>query len=231
MELGRLLKDGGSDMLAGGRTDARVELRGHGASWRALMASATGEVVVSVGEGRLRNSAIDWAGGDLLVQLVGVLNPLSRTEDATPMSCAAVRFVVKDGIATAERGIAVETAKVNVVGTGTVNLRDEHLDLGITPRARDGIGLSLTAPLVGMARVRGTLAEPALSLDELGAVRTAVSAGAAVATSGLSLVGEALFDRLTADSNPCRTALGTAAAKPPAPDKKARTGRKADGRH
>lgn len=231
VELGRLLKDGGSDMLAGGRTDARVELRGHGASWRALMASATGEVVVSVGEGRLRNSAMDWAGGDLLVQLVGVLNPLSRTEEATPMSCAALRFVVKDGLATAERGIAVETAKVNVVGTGTVDLRDEHLDLGITPRARDGIGLSLTAPLVGMARVRGTLAEPALSLDELGAVRTAVSAGAAVATSGLSLVGEALFDRLTADSNPCRTALGTAAAKPPAPDKRAKAGRKAEGRH
>lgn len=227
VELGRLLRDAGSDMLAGGRSDARIDLRGHGASWRALMASASGEAVVSVGEGRLRNSSIDWAAGDVLVQLVGVLNPFSRSEDSTAMSCAAMRFVVKDGVATADRGIAVETAKVNVVGAGTVDLRSEHLDLGITPRARDGIGLSLTSPLAGMARVRGTLAEPALSLDELGTVRTAVSVGAAVATAGLSLVGEALFDRLTGDSSPCRTALGTASVvKQPVPEKKGKAPRK-----
>lgn len=228
IDLGRLLKDSGVDALTGGRTDARLELRGAGDSWRALMASASGEAVVSVGDGRLRNTAIDWAGGDLLVQLVGLLNPLSRSEDTTPLSCAVARFVVRDGIATADRGIAVETAKVNVVGAGTVNLRDEHVDLGVTPRARDGLGLSLTAPLAGMTRVRGTLAEPALSLDELGTVRTAASAGAAFATGGLSLLGEALFDRATADSAPCRTALGSAASSKPAakaPEKKARKSR------
>lgn len=229
MDLGRLLKDSGVDALSGGRTDARLEFRGHGQSWRALLASSSGELVVSVGEGRLRNTALDWAGGDLLVQLVGVLNPLSRSEEATPLSCAAARFTLKDGIATADRSIAAETAKVNVVGAGTIDLRDEHLDLGLTPRARDGIGLSLTSPLAGMTRVRGTLAEPALSLDELGTVRAAASVGVAVATGGLSLVGEALFDRLSGDTSPCKTALGGAApAKPAAkaPDKKPRKAKK-----
>ena len=228
LDLGRLLQDAGNEALTGGRTDLRVDLRAAGPSWRALMASASGEAVVSVGEGRLRNTALNWAGGDLLVQLVGILNPLSRSEDSTPLSCAVARFVVRDGIATADRGIAVETAKVNVVGAGTVNLRDEQLDLGITPRARDGIGLSLTSPLAGMTRIRGTLAEPALSLDELGTVRTAATVGAAVATGGLSLVGEALFDRLTGDSNPCRTALGAAAPAAKAGDKKAGKGKKAE---
>ncbi|MGE5517346.1 MAG: AsmA family protein [Bacteroidota bacterium] len=228
VDLGRLLKDAGLDVLAGGHTDSRLDLHGQGESWRALMASLSGEVVVSIGDGKLRNTALDWAGGDVLVQLAGVLNPLSRSEDTTPLSCAVARFTVKDGLATADRGIAVETAKVNVVGAGTVNLRDEHLDLGITPRARDGIGLSLTAPLAGMTRVRGTLASPALALDELGTARSAASVGAAVFTSGLSLVGEALFDRITADSTPCRTALGSAPTVKPAakmPEKKARKGR------
>jgi hypothetical protein len=137
------------------------------------------------------------------------------------------RFTVKDGIATADRGIAVETAKVNVVGAGTVNLRDEQLDLAVTPRARDGLGLSLSTPLAGMTRVRGTLAEPALSLDELGTARAAASVGAAVATAGLSLVGEALFDRLTGDSSPCRTALGAAPAKPADKKKPGKKGKKA----
>lgn len=221
IDLGRVLKDAGMDTLSGGRTDLRIDLHGKGESWRALMAGLSGEALVSVGDGKLRNTALDWAGGDLLTQLVGVLNPLSRSEDVTPLSCAVARFVLRDGIATADRGIAVETAKVNVVGAGTVNLRDEQLDLGITPRARDGIGLSLTSPLAGMTRVRGSLASPAFSLDELGAARTAASVGAAFATGGLSLVGEALFDRITGDSSPCRTALG-GAAPAKAPDKKKR---------
>lgn len=224
IDLGRVLKEGGSDALSGGRTDVRIDLGGRGPSWRALMASLSGETVMSVGDGRLRNTAIDWAGGDLLIQVLGVLNPLSRAEPTTPLSCAVARFTVKDGIATADRGIAVETAKVNVVGAGTVNLRDEQLDLAVTPRARDGLGLSLTTPLAGMTRVRGSLAEPALSLDEVGTARAAASVGAAVATGGLSLVGEALFDRLTGDSSPCRTALGAAPAKPA--DKKAKPGKK-----
>lgn len=216
VDLGRLLKEGGQDVLAGGRSDLRLDLRGRGESWRALMASVSGESVLSVGEGRVHNTAIDWAAGDLLIQMLGVLNPLSRAEEHTPLSCAVVRFVVRDGVATADRGIAVETAKVNVVGSGTIDLRDERLDLGIAPRARDGIGLSLTTPLAGLTRVRGTLAEPALSLDELGSARTAASVGAAVATGGLSLLGEALFDRLTADDTPCRTALGTSVPAKPA---------------
>lgn len=213
VDLGRMLKEAGIDALAGGRSTLRLDLRGRGESWRALMASASGESVLSVGEGRVHNTAIDWAAGDLLIQVLGVLNPLSRSEDDTPLSCAVVRFVVRDGIATADRGIAVETAKVNVVGSGTVDLRDERLDLGIVPKARDGIGLSLTSPLAGLTRVRGTLAEPSLSLDEMGTARTAASVGAAMATGGLSLLGEALFDRLTGDDTPCKTALGNAPAK------------------
>ncbi|MBC7952021.1 MAG: AsmA family protein [Rhodospirillaceae bacterium] len=216
VDLGRMIKDAGSDALTGGRSDARLELSGHGASIRALMASATGEAVVSVGEGRLHNKAVDWAGGDVMFQVLGALNPLGRHEDTTPLTCAVARFVVKDGMATSTNGIAVETAKVNVVGAGTVNLRNEALDLGVTPRARDGIGLSLSSPLAGMTRIRGTLAEPSLGVDELGTLRTAASAGAAVATGGLSLLGELLVDKFTADSTPCRTALGQPAPRSPA---------------
>ncbi|MBC7907797.1 MAG: AsmA family protein [Rhodospirillaceae bacterium] len=216
VDLGRVAKETGSNLLTGGRSDARLELKGSGPSVRALLASATGEAVVSVGEGRLHNKTVNWAGGDLMFQLLGALNPLGKHEDTTPLTCAVARFVVKDGIATTTNGIAVETAKVNVVGAGTVDLRSEALDLGIAPRARDGIGLSLSTPLSGMTRVRGTLANPSMGIDELGTLRTAASAGAAIATGGLSLLGELLVDKFTADSTPCRTALGQPATRPPA---------------
>jgi len=40
-----------------------------------------------------------------------------------------------------------------------------------------------------------------------------VSVGAAVATGGLSILAQGLFDKSTADENPCDTALGIAAKK------------------
>lgn len=210
VELGKLP---GNGVLSGGKTDVRIDLKAAGESVRALMASADGEAVVSVGEGRLNNKVVDWAAGDLLNQFAAILNPLGKTEDATPLSCAVVRFTLRDGIATANKGIAMRTAKVDVVGSGTVDLRTETLDLGITPRAREGVGLSLSGPLSGLTRLRGTLANPTIGLDEEGSVRAAASVGAAVATGGLSLLGELILDRVTADSDPCRTALGQSPGK------------------
>ncbi len=124
------------------------------------------------------------------------------------MSCAAVRFVLNDGLASAEDGIALRTDKVDVIGSGTVNLRDEALDLGIRPRARGGVGLSITTPLAGLVRVSGTLAKPSMGIDAVGTLKTAASIGAGVATGGLSTLGELLVDKVVADSDPCRTALG-----------------------
>lgn len=210
VELGQL---GKQEMIKGGKSDLKIELKGRGESVRALMASLTGETVLSVGEGKVRNKALNWASGDLLLQVLGALNPLARREETTNLSCAAVRFTVRDGMATANKGIAVRTDKVDVVGSGTVNLRTEGLDLGIWPSAREGVGLSLTGPLAGMTRIRGTLAHPAIGIDPKGSLRTAASVGAAVATGGLSILGETLVDRFSADSDPCRTALGQSPAK------------------
>lgn len=39
-------------------------------------------------------------------------------------------------------------------------------------------------------------------------LKTAASVGTAVATDGLSILAQGLFDRATADDDPCATALG-----------------------
>jgi len=208
-ELGKLQD---KSPLSGGKSDMKVDLKGRGSSVRAIMASMTGETVISVGQGRLANKAINWAAGDLLFQVLGSLNPLSKSEDYTNMSCAAVRFLVRDGIATADKGIALRTEKVDVVGSGTVNLKNERLDLGIKPQARGGVGLSLSTPLAGLVRVNGTLAKPSMGIDTAGTLKTAASVGAGVATGGLSTLGGLLLDKVAPDSDPCLTALGKSQA-------------------
>lgn len=209
VELGKL---GTHTIMTGGKSDMKVNLRGQGNSVRALMASLTGETVLSVGEGKLQNKAMNWAAGDLLFQVLGALNPMAKSEDTTSLSCAAARFTILDGIATADKGIAARTDKVDVVGSGTVDLRSENLDLGIRPTPREGVGLSLSSPIAGMTRIRGTIARPSIGIDAGGTLRTAASVGAAAATGGLSLLGEKLIDKVSADADPCRTALGQSQA-------------------
>ena len=209
VELGKL---GNHTIMSGGKSDLKVSLKGHGESVRTLMASLNGETVLSVGEGKMQNKSMNWAAGDLLFQVLGALNPMAKSEDTTSLSCAAARFTIRDGMATADKGIAARTDKVDIVGSGTVDLRSENLDLGIRPTPRQGVGLSLTSPIAGMTRIRGTLAHPAVGIDATGTLRTAASAGIAVATGGLSLLGEKLVDKVTADADPCRTALGQSQA-------------------
>jgi len=224
VEIGKLA---GKGPIIGGKSDLKADLKGSGDSVRAIMASATGETSVGVGEGKLRNKAVDLAAGDLLFQVLGALNPFAKSEDTTQMTCAAVRFVIRDGVATADKGIAMRTNQVDVVGSGTVDLRSEELDLGIKPRARGGVGLSLSSPLAGLVKVGGTIAKPSIGIDAAGTLKTAASVGAGVATGGLSVVGEMLIDKVTADEDPCRTALGLAQqsqAKPKTETKKQSSG-------
>jgi len=203
-----LEKLGVSGFLQGGSTDLDVRLRGDGASIRDLMAGLDGEVTVRMGDGRVRRQALELAGADVAMQLLDALNPLAKRAEYTPLSCAVAHFQVKDGIAGAQNGVAIETDSVNIVGSGAVDLRTERLDFTVKPEAREGLGINVGSSLAGLVRISGRLAEPTIGVDSEGAARTAASVGAALATGGLSVLGQALLDRTSRDPHPCQTALG-----------------------
>lgn len=219
-DLGAVVKSaGGAAGVKGGVLAARIDLRGQGDSPRAVMASLGGSAQVTVNNAVLDNRSLDWLGGDLPTQVVTSLNPLGASDTGTALQCAVARFTIKTGLASANRGLAVETDATTMAGGGSVDLRDERLDLVMQPRARQGVGLSV-APTT---RVQGTLAHPRIGLDEEGTARTAASAAAAVATGGISLLGEMVFDRMTADDHPCQTALGKSGATKSATGKSDKT--------
>lgn len=205
---GQLARDlGGQDILNGGPTDILVDLSGSGDTQQSLFASLTGTVQVSVGPGQLNNSALDTFGGDVVSNAVGALNPFAGESTQSRLKCAAVRFVAADGQARADRGIALETQKMVVVGSGAIDLASESIDFVIKPEAREGLGINLGG-VASIVRVTGTLGEPSVGLNPLEAGKKALSVGAAIATGGLSLLAEGVFDRITAVDSPCRVALG-----------------------
>ena len=107
--------------------------------------------------------------------------------------------------ATTDKGIAAQTGKMNLIGSGVINLKTEELEIQIHPKAREGLGIG-AGTLAQLVRVGGTLAEPKPEPDPVGVLKTGASIGAAVFTSGLSLLAEGLFRHVTADKSPCVTA-------------------------
>ena len=211
-QAGQLVKElAGEDVLEGGPMDVNVKLTGAGDSQQTLVASLDGELRVSIGKGRLRNGALDAMGADIAMQALNAINPFAGQEAQTELNCAAMRFAFGGGKAVADKGIAAETSKMIVVGSGVVDLRSEEIDFTIKPEAREGLGLNIGG-IASIVRVSGTLAQPEFGLNALEAGKTALSVGAAIATGGISLLAEGLVNRLTASSEPCRTALGLAPA-------------------
>jgi uncharacterized protein involved in outer membrane biogenesis len=195
---------GHAGSISGGNIDLALNLAGPGDSVARFMGGANGEIRANVGAARTSGAALDF-GGDVLTKVADLANPSRRTEKYTEIKCAVVRLPVHDGVATAQRTIAVETARVDLVAAGTINLRSEALDLALRSNVKEGLGIG-AASLAELVRVTGTLANPTVGIDTLGSARAALSVGGAIMTGGLSLLGEAALKRGTADPHPCQTA-------------------------
>jgi hypothetical protein len=178
------------------------ELSGQGRSAREVMAGLNGYAAVDEGSGRLNNSILNLVAADVIIELVEMLNPFRKNAPYTELECGVLVAVVKDGRVTLEP-LAAQTDKVTIVGHGKINLQNEKLDFMWAAKPRKGFGVSASAITNRYLKLGGTLAEPALEVDPIGA---ATKTGAALATAGLSIVARGMWDRVTAERKVCKHA-------------------------
>ncbi len=204
IDLGEMLSRFGQPQLVdGGSTDLDLDMHGRGKTLPAVLGSLNGNIRMRIGPNRINNVAIDVDSG-IIARMFSAANPFQKTDPDTQVKCIAVRVPVKDGILKSEHNAAVETAKYNLIATGTVNLRTEALDLAVTPVVTGGLGLTEIPTIVSLS---GTFAAPSVGLTAGGAIKSAASIGATIAVPGLSNLAGSLFRKITADQNPCATAL------------------------
>lgn len=189
--------------ISGVATDVTIKVNGNGNSVSQIMAGLNGKFLITSSKGVVKGAGISAANTGLLA----MLNPTTKSNAETQVECVVVNFDIKDGIATTDKGIALATRQMSVVGSGIIDLKTEKLDINIKPHAREGMGLN-AGQLAGMVKVGGTLANPKPGVDTTAALTTGLSATTALATGGLSMLAQGLLDRTTADANPCATALG-----------------------
>jgi len=139
--------------------------------------------------------------GDMLEEIVNRLNPFRSVATYTDVVCHAGAMSIRNGNLALEPGVVLRTKKMDIASGGTINLRKESLDLAFNTRSRRGIGISAGKAITPYFKIGGTMASPRFVVDPKG---IALSGGAAVATGGLSILAEGLWDRWVASAgNPC----------------------------
>lgn len=190
LDYGELLKQRGMTDIATGKLDAKVDVSGVGGSVRALMASLNGMLFVKTENGKIDSSALNIVSSDVMSALPGM-----NSKDDKTLRCGVVNFDIKDGIANA-KALVFETGGLSAIGVGTVDLREEKLNLLIDPRAKQ---TSLASAAIVPVAITGTLLKPEWALDKaalLGNTASTVAKGAAAfATMGLSLLVESAAKR------------------------------------
>jgi uncharacterized protein involved in outer membrane biogenesis len=151
-----------------GLVGAHVRLKGTGNSIATMLAGASGEMGLAISGGELSN---------LLVEIMGldggeIIKFLAGGDQKTAIRCGVASFKVNDGLATSE-ALVFDTDDTNIGGSGSINLKDETLNLRLSPRPKDKSILSVRTPIY----LHGPFSGPSVSLEK---GRLATRAGAAV---------------------------------------------------
>lgn len=140
----------------------RVRLSGVGASVREAAANANGEVVLVTPSGEVREAFAELSGINVTRGL-GLL--LSDDDSRIPIRCGVASFTVTNGIARS-RTFVIDTETVLIGGSGTINLRNETLDLNVQGEPKELRLVRVAAPISIEGRLRaprvGVEAEDAL---------------------------------------------------------------------
>jgi uncharacterized protein involved in outer membrane biogenesis len=197
--------------VSGGKTRATLDAKATGASLHQWLASMDGTISVLVGPAQLRN--LPGSSNATLDRVSEAVNPFRKAQGATELKCAVIRLPVRDGVARVDRGIALETAELGVSASGTLDFRNETLDLALKPQVRQGIPINV-AGLADVVRVRGSFEQPQISIDPVKSAESIARIGAVIGTGGWSLLGETLLSTNAASDSPCAIALGAKSAAP-----------------
>jgi len=142
LQLRRLFEKAEGLSTSLGQINGDVKLAGSGRSIAEILGAADGGLTLVMTDGRVSETLMEEAG----LNIANVLISKMRGDQLIDIHCAAAAFSVKDGVANADLFVFdTENALVDI--SGTVNLRDERVDLTLHPHTKGLRIFSLRSPL------------------------------------------------------------------------------------
>ncbi len=178
-QAGELLAGLGQDKMVEAPLEMKAGLAGSGKSIAGIMARLNGKLVAILQKGKINNQYVEVVGGGFGSILGNMVVPTAKNKPHTNLNCLVVGFNVVGGKAKS-KVILLNTENMVVLGEGQVNLGSEELDLVMHPSPKEGVTEKATGGLASVSlgglskpfKLTGTLADPRLGIDELGAATT-----------------------------------------------------------
>ena len=209
--------------IRGGKVRASLDVNGRGTTPHRVASTMSGTILVVSGPATLSRSTVQEESA--VSQIAGALDPFRTVDAATELRCAVFRLPLADGIAHVDRSIAIETGKIAGSASGTLNFRDETLDLSVQPQIREGVRIDVSQ-FASLVRIRGRFDKPAVAIDAEQSAQMIAKLGVLGAKGGgLEALGRALIAPSgDAAGSPCAVASSGKAPREAAPARKAQPG-------
>lgn len=151
IDVAALLAHGESPMIRTGNLSIALDLRSAGSSPREIAAALNGKAGIAIEHGEVKQIA-DLVGADA----IDFVTTVRRRGGYERLNCLAITVEFNDGIGKSQV-FYIDTPKVRSRGKGTVDLREETIDLVIQPKPKKG-QLGGSSPV----HLRGSLAQPSI---------------------------------------------------------------------
>jgi uncharacterized protein involved in outer membrane biogenesis len=175
-----------------------------GENLRTLAGSANGRLFVGSNGGVLPDLNLSLLDSFILDEVFSLILGKPDDDAQLTLTCLAAIFDMENGLLKSEPAFAFTTDKINLVAKGTLNLKTEAVRFNFTATPRNALKISASELINPYILVSGTLSEPVVGIDP---ARALIHGGAAVGTSGVSILAKALLDRIGATAPVCSRML------------------------
>jgi AsmA protein len=205
---------------ASGALEVDANLNGAGDSLHAIAAGLNGTLGLALVNGQINNAALNRVLGPILTSAslpLSLIFPGQIIGGTSALRCFAARLDARGGVATF-RALYLDSARVKMSGSGTINLADETLSMRLQPLARLA-STGITVPLI----VGGTIEHPKARVDAANSAQANIKGLAQSAQNlveaPLGAISGALGgpDRLSSGGDDCANQLAIARGGPGGP--------------
>lgn len=192
--------------LLNGKLDIQFDGKSNGGELATLMSHLTGRGLISIKNMQIQDRDIDTRYIDVFAAIWKSLNPSKK---GTSLECVAMLLKAEDGIVKAKETLAMQTGDMYALGTGTMDLKNETVDLtfDLYPRSQMNIEIGSLDQVV---HVRGSLSKPELIKSPKGMIKEGGTLLLGVATGGISILAEKMLKIVSQKTSPCQQVLAEA---------------------
>ena len=187
--------------ISGGETQLYAKLNGKGLTYRDLVKSLDGQVIAIINPSIMQTGALSFLSGNLITEILKTIDYKNKSSSKIDLNCAVIRADFNDGNVDFPQGIAFSSKQLSLVSDGNLNLINDKLNFSMQPFSGSVVDLNVAQALTSLFKIKGTLQEPRITIDDKQALKTIVGIAA---TGGTAYLGTKVLEGA---ESPCYTAL------------------------